>query len=113
MHGLLLESNAFPFHEMRIGRNRPFTVSCGIGESRTGIGMLVRIQHKVTLGGIECVLSGMNGGSIEKNSVMLYIVTIFYVNDISGCSNLYPSKAAATRYDIIGEFRTLRQFKCL
>ena len=58
MHGLLLESNAFPFHEMRIGRNRPFTVGCGFGESRTGIGMLVRIQHKVTLGGIECAISG-------------------------------------------------------
>ena len=107
MHGLLLESNAFPFHETRIGRNRPFTVGCGFGESRTGIGMLVRIQHKVTFSGIECVLSCMTA-PIEKNSVMLYIVTIFYVNDISGCSNLYPSKAAATRYDIIGEFRTLR-----
>lgn len=64
--------------------------------------MLVRIQHKVTLSGIECVLSGMNGGSIEKNSATLYIFITSYVNEISGCGNLYPSKAAATRYHIIG-----------
>ena len=106
------EGDALPFHVAAV-EHSPFVAVGDFGDGRAPL-LLVGVQHEFALGGIECVRSGMDGGSVLKNAVALYIVRIIiYVNEVSGCGGFYPGEAATARYDIITEPGTCRQFERL
>lgn len=106
----LWEGDALPFHVVAV-EHSPFVAVGDFGDGRAVL-LLVGVQHEVALGGIECVISGMTGGSsVLKNGVTLYTAATIYINEISGCGGFYPGEAVASRYDITAEPGTHRYFE--
>ena len=103
-YSFLREGDAFPNYETV----RPFVT---IGDCGDGIAalLLVGVQHEGALGGIECVLSGMD--FVPKNTFSYCTLGIIYINEITGCGGFYPGESFAARYDISAEPGTQRYFE--